>query len=112
MGAIPWVIEAIKASRPWGAPTQVIEGFSMSVLVNKNTKVIVQGFTGTPGTFHAEQMIDYGTKVVGRVTPGNGSGEHLRLSVFKTVAAAVADTGATATVLDVPTTYAADANLA
>src|SRR3546814_17314713 len=102
MGAIPWVIEAIKASRPWGAPTQVIEGFSMSVLVNKNTKVIVQGITGTQGTFHAAQMLDYGTKVVGGVTPGKGGGEHLGLPVFNTVPEAVADTGAHASVINVP----------
>ncbi|GAB3315811.1 succinate--CoA ligase subunit alpha [Luteimonas notoginsengisoli] len=83
----------------------------MSVLVNKNTKVIVQGFTGTQGSFHAEQMLDYGTKVVGGVTPGKGGTEHLGLPVFNTVAEAVADTGANASVIYVPPPYAADAIL-
>ena len=83
----------------------------MSVLVNKNTKVIVQGFTGTQGTFHAEQMLDYGTKVVGGVTPGKGGTEHLGLPVFNTVADAVADTGANASVIYVPPPFAADAIL-
>ena len=83
----------------------------MSVLVDKNTKVIVQGFTGTQGSFHAEQMLDYGTKVVGGVTPGKGGTEHLGLPVFNTVADAVAETGADASVIYVPPPFAADAIL-
>ena len=83
----------------------------MSVLVNKNTKVIVQGFTGTQGSVHAEQMLDYGTKVVGGVTPGKGGTEHLGLPVFNTVADAVAETGADASVIYVPPPFAADAIL-
>ncbi|MBD7987945.1 succinate--CoA ligase subunit alpha [Luteimonas sp. Sa2BVA3] len=83
----------------------------MSVLVNKNTKVIVQGFTGQQGTFHAEQMLDYGTKVVGGVTPGKGGTEHLGLPVFNTVADAVSGTGANASVIYVPPPFAADAIL-
>jgi succinyl-CoA synthetase alpha subunit len=83
----------------------------MSVLVNKNTKVIVQGFTGTQGSFHAEQMLDYGTRVVGGVTPGKGGTDHLGLPVFNTVADAVAETGADATVIYVPPAFAADAIL-
>jgi succinyl-CoA synthetase alpha subunit len=81
----------------------------MSVLVNKNTKVIVQGFTGTQGTFHAEQMIDYGTQVVGGVTPGKGGTTHLGLPVFDTVADAIAATDADASVIYVPPAFAADA---
>src|SRR5216110_1171340 len=81
----------------------------MSVLVNKNSKIIVQGFTGTEGTFHATQMIEYGTNLVGGVTPGKGGSSHLEKPVFNTVADAVKKTGADVSIIFVPPTFAADA---
>jgi succinyl-CoA synthetase alpha subunit len=83
----------------------------MSVLVDRDTKVICQGFTGAQGTFHSEQAIAYGTRMVGGVTPGKGGSKHLGLPVFNTVAEAVAATGADASVIYVPAAFAADAIL-
>src|SRR3989344_6142988 len=83
----------------------------MSVLVNKNTKVICQGFTGRQGTFHSEQSLAYGTRMVGGVTPGKGGQMHLGLPVFDTVRDAVARTGADATMIYVPAAVAADSIL-
>ncbi len=83
----------------------------MSILVDKNTRVICQGFTGKQGTFHSQQALDYGTKLVGGVTPERGGATHLGLPVFNTVDEAVKNTGATATVIYVPPFFAADAIL-
>jgi len=83
----------------------------MSILIDKNTKVICQGFTGSQGTFHSEQAIEYGTKMVGGVTPGKGGQEHLGLPVFNTVVDAVQTTGATASVIYVPAPFCKDSIL-
>lgn len=81
----------------------------MSILVNKNSKILVQGFTGTEGTFHATQMIEYGTTVVGGVTPGKGGNTHLDRPIFNTVADCVKNTGADTSIIFVPPAFAADA---
>ncbi len=81
----------------------------MSILVNKDSKIVVQGFTGTEGTFHATQMIDYGTNVVGGVTPGKGGQEHLGKPVFNTVADFVKEAGANVSIIFVPPAFASDA---
>jgi len=81
----------------------------MSVLVGNDTRLVVQGFTGSEGTFHSEQMIEYGTNVIGGVTPGKGGQEHLGLPVFNTVADAVKDEGANTSIIFVPPAFAGDA---
>ncbi|MBA2744927.1 MAG: succinate--CoA ligase subunit alpha, partial [Flavisolibacter sp.] len=81
----------------------------MSILVNKNSKILVQGFTGTEGTFHAAQMIEYGTQVVGGVTPGKGGNSHLDRRIFNTVEECVKETGADVSIIFVPPAFAADA---
>ncbi|HND11351.1 MAG TPA: succinate--CoA ligase subunit alpha, partial [Pseudomonadota bacterium] len=83
----------------------------MSILVNKNTRLLVQGLTGKNGTFHTEKAVEYGTTVVGGVTPGKGGSTHLNLPVFDTVADAVKQTGANASVIYVPAAIAADSIL-
>ena len=80
----------------------------MSILINKSTRLICQGFTGKQGTFHSEQAITYGTKLVGGVTPGKGGTLHLNLPVFNTVRDAIKTTGANASVIYVPPAFAAD----
>ncbi|MDE0472588.1 MAG: succinate--CoA ligase subunit alpha, partial [Ekhidna sp.] len=81
----------------------------MSILVNKDSKIIVQGFTGSEGTFHASQMIEYGSNIVGGVTPGKGGHTHLERPVFNTMKAAVDKTGADVSIIFVPPAFAADA---
>jgi succinyl-CoA synthetase alpha subunit len=88
-----------------------LKPIQMAILVNKNSKIIVQGFTGTEGSFHATQMIEYGTQVVGGVTPGKGGSKHLDKPVFNTVADAVKTTGANVSIIFVPPAFAADAIL-
>ena len=80
----------------------------MSILIDENTKMIVQGFTGKIGSFHAQEMLDYGSNLVGGVTPGKGGSTHLGLPVFNTVKDAVRETGAEASILFVPPSFAAD----
>src|SRR5215510_15366834 len=81
----------------------------MSVLVDKNSKIIVQGFTGSEGTFHSQQMIEYGTQVAGGITPGKGETKHLDRPVFNTVEQAVKETGADVSIVFVPPAFAPDA---
>jgi succinyl-CoA synthetase alpha subunit len=103
------LIEYLNESDNYFQPLTIYSVLFMSVLIDQKSKVIVQGFTGREGTFHAEQMIEYGTNVVGGVTPGKGGTTHLNQPVFNTVADAVAKTGADTSVIFVPPAFAADA---
>jgi succinyl-CoA synthetase alpha subunit len=105
-----WNAECCCVFRPIRYPP-FTSHFTMSILVDKNTRVICQGFTGKQGTFHSEQCIAYGTKLVGGVTPGRGGEKHLGLPVFNTAREAVQKTGATVSMIYVPAPYAADAIL-
>src|SRR5829696_3528750 len=106
------MISRMPRARSWRQPKRRRDGGGvMAILVDANTTVICQGFTGSQGTFHSEQAIAYGTKMVGGVTPGKGGTKHLDLPVFDTVADAVAQTGANASVIYVPPPFAADAIL-
>src|SRR5580658_4636642 len=100
----------MRPARPCHSPRKKVEN-SMSILIDKNTRVICQGFTGKQGTFHSEQCLAYGTKLVGGTTPGRGGTKHLGKPVFNTVDEAVRATGATVSMIYVPAPFAADAIL-
>src|SRR5829696_2872821 len=106
------MISRMPRARSWRQPKRRRDGGGvMAILVDANTTVICQGFTGSQGTFHSEQAIAYGTQMVGGVTPGKGGTKHLDLPVFDTVMDAVKETGANASVIYVPPPFAADAIL-
>src|ERR1700733_3920320 len=100
----------MRPARPCHSPRKKVEN-SMSILIDKNTRVICQGFTGKQGTFHSEQCLAYGTKLVGGTTPGRGGSKHLGKPVFNTGDEAVRATGATVSMIYVPAPFAADAIL-